>query len=209
MLSKIGMKFDGGGRSPQPIDNAKKCSLLRLNEQSASKRRIGLYLARWLGWAAIAFSHSLSSTPCWDIGLNTSTAICFCSVAPSVNVSRTLTGDIDTPSVNVTQCDSELTTATCSTPYNTTATGPHYYVNTSETPNIYFKCNRVAATGGTEYQPSELYTPISPPPISVQNTSTVPTPFLVPFAPLTAFFIIILGLGAITSLWRNLHKSHK
>jgi hypothetical protein len=37
----------------------------------------------------------------------------------------------------------------------------------------------------------------------------VPTPFLVPFAPLTAFFIIILGLGAITSLWRNLHKSHK
>jgi len=44
----------GGGKSPQPIDNAREYSLPRLDEQGAFKRRIGLYLARWIGWAACA-----------------------------------------------------------------------------------------------------------------------------------------------------------
>jgi len=39
--------------------------IARLNEQGASKRRIGLYLARWLGWASlIIYAVSYADTPC-------------------------------------------------------------------------------------------------------------------------------------------------
>ena len=36
--------------------------------------------------------------------------------------------------------------------------------------------------------------------------SVAPSPIRIPFAPITAFFFILLGLGAITSVWRNRKK---
>ena len=153
----------------------------------ASKRRIGLYLARWLGWACIVAPPAAISGIC-NVLLTTPPA-CLCS--GTVIVSRiTATGAVDAVMDSL-QCDNAQSSATCNAPTTDNTTGTHYYKNTTE-PSSYFKCDWVAGVGYTAGTAS-TYTPTSPP----APTVIAPSPVRVPFAPIPVMGTLLLLLGIV------------
>ncbi|HIE00458.1 MAG TPA: hypothetical protein EYP59_09240 [Thiotrichaceae bacterium] len=213
MLTRFGTKFDGGGKSHQPIDNAKKYSLhwhdiiiVRLSDQSASQKRIGLSFACWLGWAIFCFANvsafAIVCTP--ETRFISDKYACAC-VLGNTGIQRYVSDGRVGPLANVQKCSSAFTTAVCIDPTGVTdnTAGTHFYKNLTESPPTFYSCDW---TPGTGYSNAQNYTPSAPPAPAAQ---TAPPPILVPFSPLTAFFTLLLGLGAITSFWRNRNKSKK
>jgi len=168
-LPKMGTQFDGG-KSHQSIDNAKKYSLHRydkkiapLYEQDTSKRRIGLSLARWIGWACIAINGAVAAIPCTQPPISDNTrpevGVCECNDPDLIYLIRTVTkGEIDL-ALAVAQCADEYDT-TCATPSTNNTVGTHYYKNTTELSD-YFSCDWTPETG---YSNPQNYTPSLPPP---------------------------------------------
>ena len=203
MLIKLARNLTGGGKSPQPIDNAMEYSLPRLDEQGASKRRIGLYLARWLGWAACACVPLAHGTPCANnyTDNTTITGSAWCGCNNDVKFARRFSptsdsGNLDlsntTPSIL--QCASFPPDPICDTPSPYNTTGTHYYKNSSET-DSYFSCDWTPSVG---YSNPQNYTPTPPP---------APTP--APFAPTALLFALFASIGTFFAYRLNRNKSQK
>ncbi len=199
MLIKLARNLTGG-KSPQPIDNAREYSLPRLDEQGASKRRIGLYLARWLGWAACAcvpLSHAAVCTNPPTVGLTPYTPAsygCNCfhpGQSDGVYLLRHLsTGTVGEQS-STRQCISAADTE-CASPSSNNSEGTHYYKNNTET-NSYFSCDWTPSVG---YSNPQNYT-----------STTPPTP--APFAPTALLFALFASLGSFFAYRVNRNKSQK
>jgi len=188
---KVGMKFNTGSKSPQLVDKEEKYPLPK------SKKRIGLYLARWLGWACIVAPSTAVSGIC-NVLITTPPA-CICSA--SVVVSRTTTDGSSPVVMDSLQCDNAQSSATCNAPTTDNTTGTHYYQNTTEL-SSYYKCDWVAGVGYTTGTAS-TYTPTSPAPLPPITNSTI---YRVPFAPPYLLLLSLLGVG-LTFVWRNKNKS--
>ncbi|HEW97949.1 MAG: hypothetical protein DRR16_16605 [Candidatus Parabeggiatoa sp. nov. 3] len=182
--------------------------IAQLYERGASKRRIGLYLARWLGWACIVAPPHVTPTPCntpitvtipsWPPGHS-------CQCLGTVYATRMSSG-IVLGHNDVHQCSTPSHTATCTTPDTNNATGTHYYKNTTET-SSYFKCDWVADVGYTTGTAS-TYTPTSPP---APPAASAPPPVYVPFSQIAVMgtLLLLLGIGAAGLRKRWLFDSRK
>ena len=202
MLIKLARNLTGGGKSPQPIDNAREYSLPRLGEQGASKRRIGLYLARWLGWATISLAPGLSAYTCATPPFNefnNGVAICRCDSTFSVRATLSNAYGFHTPGEpstnNIHLCTNASFTqcATLPNPHTTTS-GTYYFKNTTET-SSYFSCDYDTAT--------QLFSN----PQNHNITPALPTP--VPFAPTALLFALFASLGSFFAYRVNRNKSQK
>ena len=66
--------------------------ITRLNERGASKRRVGLYLARWLGWASITFCATATASLCTTPQIVQAGRSCVCN-SGNVGVQKTIGAD--------------------------------------------------------------------------------------------------------------------
>ena len=147
-----------------------------LFEQGASKRRIGLYLARWLGWATLAGAHAAGATPCASFSVPMSiVATCDCHSVGGSTVAVSpgyvdLTGVYSSvPPSNATRCASPADTL-CTASHNNTLLNNQtiYLKNTTETAD-FFKCTFLLGccfTNMASYTPSPPTTTTSPPPVN-------------------------------------------
>jgi len=162
--------------------------IARLNEQGASKRRIGLYLARWLGWAACAcvpLSHAN------DCSFPTDAHPYTCPCTSTIYAYRHLNGNINLV-YSVLQCASASDTV-CATPSDNNTPGTHFYTTTSTTHANFYSCDWTPSDG---YSHAQTYTPTSPP---------APAPF----APTALLFALFASLGSFFAYRANRNKSQK
>jgi len=207
MLIKLARNLTGGGKSPQPIDNAREYSLPRLDEQGASKRRIGLYLARWLGWAtggvALATCSLSPSFAANCTAYPTGSQACICSEANLTHhkvgnwnvLPQPANGSLDTTtfSISASICATASDTTCGITPRNhgPLTNNTTLYVK-NETGTDFFKCSVVFGT----FLQSEAHIP-SPPPSPA------------PFAPTALLFALFASLGSFFAYRANRNKSQK
>jgi len=189
-LPKVGIKFDMGSKSPQLVDKEEKYPLpngnkgfaicptgltvsdaalsrrdkkiAQLYEQGASKRRIGVYLARWLGWACLLGAQTAHATPCTSpptsaIGPDFSQCVCNLSNAnPTIRYNtNTLFGTFPT---DAGFC-ADTTDSTCTaSPPPMFSTQTYFFKNNTETAD-YFSCF-YTSNGG--FSSPQNYTPTTP-----------------------------------------------
>jgi len=158
MLTRFGTKFEWGGESPQPIDNANKYSLSRhdtkiakRNEIGASKRRVELSFACWLGWTIFCFANvSAFATVCTPktSSLSGGKYACAC-VLGNTGIQRYVSDGRVGPLANVQKCSSAFTTAVCIDPTGVTdnTAGTHFYKNLTESPPTFYSCDWTPGTG--------------------------------------------------------------
>ena len=194
MLIKLARNLTGG-KSPQPIDNAREYSLPRLYEQGASKRRIGLYLARWLGWAACAcvpLSHAtLCPTPPTIDNASPGSSYLVCEYSTAY-LQRTTSNGTLLYSTKLLSCQSASDTV-CAPPSDNNSQGTHYFKNTHGGSNDYISAYWTPNVG---YSNPQNYTP-------------TPTPTPVPFAPTALLFALFASLGSFFAYRLNRNKSQK
>ncbi len=175
--------------------------IAQLYERGASKRRIGLYLARWLGWACIVAPLAAHALMCEHLVVGGGlTLICY---DLKIYVRRTSDGNISVSKGSL-QCTSPDYNATCKKPTTDNTSGTHYYKNTTE-PSSYFKCDWVAGKGYTKGT-AATYTPTSPP--APAPTHSAPPPILVPFSPNGVMGTLLLLLGIVAAGLRKRWKSN-
>ncbi len=183
--------------------------IAQLYERGASKRRIGLYLARWLGWACIVVPLAAQCfTQCPSLKVFSAGKKTFCNCnnqKPVTSISRTTDGTALSHQ-STQQCGSSSTSATCTTPTTDNTTGTHYYKTTTE-PSIYYKCDWVADKGYTPGT-AATYTPTSPPAPAPAPTVIAPRPVLVPFSPNGMMGTLLLLLGIVAAGLRKRWKSN-
>ena len=174
--------------------------IARLYEQGASKRRVGLYLARWLGWAACAcvpLSHALTCTDPPNVITTPPYSICRCGFDMSAGITVEINrwkadGSLLGAGTGTKQCTG-VTDTVCGPLVTSTVEKREYYKNTTGT-DSYFSCYWTPSSG---YSSPQIYTPTTP----------AASIYRVPVTGGWVIFALLLAGGAITSLWRN--RSHR
>jgi len=194
-----------------------------LFEQGASKRRIGLYLARWLGWASITAAaawHGLAFAACPAVSPNSDWCACSppslaCRNGPTADSAVAILGTPPNWSWNSwgAFCMNNTSIwATGATAWEPVPTSGSRHLTTSS--NLTFRNNITgdlysckfdtasgfSAPNGAPTDPSAPTPAAAPTPSPTASSITTKT---VPFAGAWAFFWYLLAVGSITSLWRN------
>jgi len=174
-----------------------------LFEQGASKRRIGLYLARWLGWATITGATWCGATPCANVSGGTigQTTDCECFPASSPTRAQCYSysynlldgGRVESQpqNPNTTHCASPAdTSCTAIAPITLNDNQTIYLKNTSESAD-FFKCTFSIGTG---FISAASHNP-SPP---TTTTTSSPVIYRVPVGGLGwgLAAILLSGIGA-------------
>ena len=223
----------GGGKSPQPIGNVSKLSLSRRDKKTV--RFCEQSWRRWLNTKIVccllftaletqAVTFDITTTNVTD-PLNTTS-----QTVTAGGITLTLRGN----GGNGLKVDSDgiwLNGAgeTLAIQFDQAVTLDTYtisYVNSGITGTLDITGSGVSSTNNPAGAVG-TYTPNSAPITLLANTTytidatityvsqisaldvsvaAVPSPIHVPFAPIIAFFFILLGLGAITSVWRSRNK---
>jgi len=235
MLTRFGTKFDWG-ESPQPIDNAKKYSLSRhdtkiakRNEIGASKRRVGLVLARWFGWAGIIitaaphYAHAIQARDQTEHYARANTdSFWECEFGSSPSSFTTYASNGGRVGVGAVTTDSgqDIGSASWTFASNTAHADADGQYPIRDTQQYCWICTFDSSadryTAVTEPTPAHLATAGSncangPAPTPTTTNTPLPLPVRVTFSPSFPLFILLVGLGAISSFfgWRNRNKSQK
>ena len=166
-----------------------------LFEQGASKRRIGLYLARWLGWATLAAAahcpampgssqcgSSVSSTAPWAlISINTADGA--------------LVSNEGSPGP-ITRCTTNTDTA-CTLPVPATfSDGTTFYFKNPAVPPVFFQCQYLSSVPGFSLPPQ-------PPALPSSSPATTPFTYRVPAETSTCTGLALALCGACVLAWRR------
>ncbi|EDN72709.1 hypothetical protein BGS_0664 [Beggiatoa sp. SS] len=176
--------------------------LAQLYSPRASNRRIGLYLARWIGWASIAIASVATASNCTSptVFVLSDTTLCRCSAGAYVQ--RYNTSGAVKASEGSKECNGNTDT-TCNTLTTNNTTGTHYYKNTTED-SSYYKCDWVADTGydrssASVYTHTPAPAPTTPAPAPTPRAASAPPPVYVPFSPLGLMGPLLFIMGFVAA----------